>query len=303
MKPVKIYKIPAPSAEGLLFKLCSVNFDKACVIKDQIQSNLFNIIWIKNGKGKYKIDFKTYEAEDDTIFFLTPGQVLEVEDEAIRQGYRVAFAREFYYLESEAREMACNGLLFNNVYETAPCIRLSEVDKKIFERSVENLFEELENPGHSHNELIISYLNVFLIQATRIKREQSNLRQKLAKQSLLDKFSRLVEQHFRAKHSVSDYADILNISPKTLAKRLQLEYAQTPSEVIQNRLMLEAKRMLRFGERSVKEIAYDLGFEDPAYFTRFFKKHTTLCPTLYAQNEWWGRNEVEAPFGAVAMTN
>lgn len=303
MKPVNIYKIPAPSDEGFLFKLCSVNFDKACVIKDQIQSNLFNIIWIKNGKGRYKIDFKTYEAEDDTIFFLTPGQVLEVEDEAIRQGYRVAFAREFYYLESETGEAACNGLLFNNVYETAPCIRLSDADKRIFERSVEYLFEELENPGDSHHELIINYLNVFLIKAARLKREQSGVQKRFLKQSLLDKFSRLVEQHFRVKHAVSEYADILNVSPKTLSKRLQSEYAQTPSEVIQSRLMLEAKRLLRFGESSVKEIAYELGFEDPAYFTRFFKKHSSVCPTLYAQKEWGERNAIEMNLRATALVH
>jgi len=287
MKPVNIFKIPAHTKEGFMFKLCSVNFDKACVIKDQIQSSLFNIIWVKNGKGRYKIDFKTYEAEDDTIFFLTPGQVLEVEGEAIRQGYRIAFARDFFYLESENGEMACNGLLFNNVYETAPCIRLSEPHKKTFEKSVENLFDELENPGDSHHELIISYLNVFLIKAARLKREQAGVSKKLNKQSLLDKFSRLVEEHFKAKHAVREYADILNVSPKTLSKRLQSEYAQTPSEVIQNRLMLEAKRLLRFGENSVKEITYELGFEDPGYFTRFFKKHTSVCPTDYIEQ---GRN-------------
>lgn len=303
MNPVNIYKIPAPLDEGNLFKLCSVNFDEACVIKDQIQSNLFNIIWIKNGKGRYRIDFKTYDAVDDTIFFLAPGQVLEVEDEAIRQGYRVAFSREFYYLESETKEMTFNGLLFNDVYETTPFIRLSEQDKHTFERSIENLFEELENPGHSHRELIISYLNVFLIQATRLKREQSGVQQQLAKQSILDKFSRLVEQHFRTKHSVSEYADILNVSPKTLAKRLQIEYNQTPSDVIQCRLMLEAKRLLRFGENSVKEIAYELGFEDPAYFTRFFKKHTSVCPTRYSEKERWSRSEPGINFSAAALAH
>lgn len=302
MKPVSIYRIPAQSGEGYHFKLCSVNFDEACVVKDQIQNNLFNIIWIKNGKGRYKIDFNTYEAEDDTIFFLAPGQVLEVEDEVIRQGYRVAFSREFYYLGSETRDMACNGLLFNNIYETAPCIRLSEADKKTFEHSVKNLFEELENPGHSHRELIMSYLNVFLIRATRLKREQSGVQKQLAKQGLIDKFSGLVEQHYRVKHSVSDYADILNVSPKTLAKRLQSEYAQTPSQVIQGRLMLEAKRLLRFGENSVKEIAYELGFEDPSYFTRFFKKHSSVSPTLYAEKERWDVGS-EMNFGAIALAH
>ncbi|MBO3699095.1 AraC family transcriptional regulator [Roseivirga sp. E12] len=292
MKPVNIYRIPDHSGEGHQFKLCSVNFDEACVIKDKIQSDLFNIIWIKNGKGRYKIDFKSYEAEHDNIFFLAPGQILEVEDEAIRQGYRIAFSREFYYLESGVKDMTRHGLLFNNVYETAACIRLSESDKVSFERSVENLFEELENPGHSHKELIISYLNVFLIRATRLKRVQYGISHQPIKQSLIEKFNSLVEQHFKIKHAVSDYADILNISPKTLAKQLQNKYAQTPSEVIQGRLMLEAKRLLRFGESSVKEIAYELGFEDPGYFTRFFKKHSSVCPTDYAEQGRYNKNQV-----------
>ncbi len=280
MEAIRIHKLEAKTHHGHSFKICAVNFDEACVIQDQIQSDLFNIIWVKNGSGTYQIDFETYEIKDDTIFFLTPGQVLKIKDEAIREGYRIAFSQDFYCIESQGKEIACNGVLFNNIYEL-PYIKLNELDKTSFEGIIEDFFEELENPGTSHDDLIATYLKLFLIQATRLKKREVLQSDVPVKQGLVDEFSELVERHFRTKHAVSEYADLLNVAPKTLTKRLQLEHASTPSELIQKRITLEAKRLLTYSEQSVKEIAYELGFEDPAYFTRFFKKQATFSPNQF----------------------
>ena len=281
MDTVKIHKIDSNTSAGFSFKICAVNFDKACVIKDEIQSDLFNVIWVKNGRGRYQIDFETYEIEDDTLFFLTPGQILKIEDEAIKEGYRIAFSQDFYCVESQGKEIACNGVLFNNIYEL-PFIKLGEADKINFEKLINSFFEELENPGVSHNDLIVTYLKLFLIQATRLKKQQPTKSFDTPnKQSLADQFSELVEKNFKEKHAVSDYADLLNVAPKTLTKKLHMERASAPSEFIQKRLVLEAKRLLSYSEQSVKEIAYDLGFEDPAYFTRFFTKHATISPNQF----------------------
>jgi AraC family transcriptional regulator, transcriptional activator of pobA len=281
MDTVKIHKIDSNTSAGFSFKICGVSFDKACVIQDEIQSELFNILWVKEGRGRYKIDFESYDIEDDTIFFLTPGQVLEIEDESIRSGYRMAFSQDFYCIESQGKDIACNGVLFNNIYEL-PYIKISESDKATFEQMISQFFDELENPGDSHDDMIATYLKLFLIQATRLKKQQPIKNEEThPKQALSDQFSELVEKNFRTKHAVSDYADLLNMAPKTLTKKMQLERASAPSEFIQNRLVLEAKRLLTYGDQSVKEIAYDLGFEDPAYFTRFFTKKATLSPNQF----------------------
>ena len=91
-------------------------------------------------------------------------------------------------------------------------------------------------------------------------------------------FSALVEFNFKNLHSVSDYAERLGVSPKSLTKHFQKIGQLTPSDFIKNRIVLEAKRNLIYTDNSVKEIAFDLGFNDPAYFTRFFTKATSKSP-------------------------
>ena len=117
LKEIEIFKVQATDTEEYSFKLCSVHFDEACTIKDQIQNDLFNIIWIKDGMSKYHIDFSIYDIDTECIFFLTPGQVFKVESEEIKIGYRLAFSLDFYCVETQGKETGCNGVLFNNIYE------------------------------------------------------------------------------------------------------------------------------------------------------------------------------------------
>ena len=98
---------------------------------------------------------------------------------------------------------------------------------------------------------------------------------------LVGDYIALVDKHFREIHSVSDYAERLFVSPKSLAKRLNALGHKTPKEILRDRIVLEAQRDLRYSDKSVKEIAFDLGFDDPAYFTRYFKKATGQSPLNY----------------------
>ena len=93
----------------------------------------------------------------------------------------------------------------------------------------------------------------------------------------------MVEKNYRKFHQVSDYADLLGIASKTLTKKIKQYHHKTPSDVIKERLILEAKRDLYYTNKQVKEIAYDLGFEDPAYFNRFFKKEAGVAPNRFRE--------------------
>ncbi|MDN5199884.1 AraC family transcriptional regulator [Fulvivirgaceae bacterium BMA10] len=280
LKAVKTYQFPSEVDSKSDFLLSKIDFEQACVANDQIERDFFNIIWIKEGRAKYHIDFSAFEIKQESVFFLNPGQVFTVESEEVKSGYRIAFSQDFYCVETNHKEIACNGLLFNNIYEN-PFIVLSNDQCHILQEIIDKLIDEFEQSGAAHGEMLNALLKQFLIKATRFKVEQQEPHAKDDDHDIVLKFSQLVEKHFREKHAVSDYADMLGISPKTLSKKFLLLKQRKPSDFVKDRLILEAKRELHFSDRSIKEIAYGLGFEDPAYFVRFFKKITNKTPKTY----------------------
>jgi AraC-like DNA-binding protein len=117
------------------------------------------------------------------------------------------------------------------------------------------------------------------VNVTRLARKES-FSEPVAddKFNLMRKFNLLVEAHFRSQHAVSYYAERLNKSPKTLSNLFALYSNTSPSQIIQERILIEAKRLLSYTDKSAKEIAYEVGFEDAAYFSAYFKKHTDRAP-------------------------
>lgn len=261
------------------FSLSIVQFDKACVVNHPEQIDAYSIYWIKEGKGTYNIDFKQYNFDDNVMFFLSPGQVFSVASESIKEAYKLAFIRDFYCIATHDKEVSCNGVLFNNVYEI-PFLKPCESDIKKLNFIIENLIEEFEIDETGHYDMLQTYLKQFIIHSVRIKKE--NYPVKDAKETRLFKdFSLLVEQNFKQLHSVTDYANRLGVSPKSLTKHFQKIGTKTPSDYIKNRLILEAKRQLIYTDDSVKQIAYNLGFNDSAYFSRFFTKSELKSPLRF----------------------
>jgi AraC-like DNA-binding protein len=101
---------------------------------------------------------------------------------------------------------------------------------------------------------------------------------------LVRRFNLLVENHYRQFHQVQDYANLLNKSPKTLSNLFAQYNHKTPLQVIKDRIVIEAKRLLHYTDKSAKEIAFELGFDDPANFSRFFKQQTGLPPSDFKVN-------------------
>lgn len=264
------------------FEVKQINLETSCVANENEMSEHFKIFWIEEGFGKYQIDFQSFSIDKAGLFFLSPGQVLSVETEKVKSGYQISFDKEFYCVETHGKEIACNGVLFNNVYRVG-AIPLSNEDAPNFRHLVQNMIQEMEKPGPAHREMLETYLRMFLIQALR-KRDEINPTTASANEEtiqLVADFIALVNKHFRTIHAVSDYAEKLFVSPKSLAKRLKTLNHKTPTELIRDRIVLQAKRELRYTRKTVKEIAFDLGFEDPAYFTRLFKKAENLSPQAY----------------------
>ncbi|AXT18440.1 helix-turn-helix domain-containing protein [Flavobacteriaceae bacterium AU392] len=261
------------------FSLSVVQFEKACVVNNPEQIDAYSIYWIKEGKGTYNIDFKRYTFNDNVMFFLSPGQVFSVDSESVKEAYKLSFIRDFYCIATHDKEVSCNGVLFNNVYET-PFLKPCESDIKKLDFILENLIEEFETQETGQYDMLQTYLKQFIIHSVRIKKEHFPIKDDVETKLFKD-FSLLVEQNFKQMHSVTDYANRLGVSPKSLTKNFQKVGIQTPSDYIKNRLILEAKRQLIYTDDSVKQIAYGLGFNDSAYFSRFFTKSEQKSPLQF----------------------
>lgn len=264
------------------FSLSTITFEKACTIDHSIQQNAYSIYWIQEGKGTYNIDFEQYKFDDNVLFFLSPGQVFTVDNEYIKTAHKLTFKRDFYCIQTHDTEVACNGILFNNIYET-PFVKPCEKDTKKLSFILDSLVEEFQQKETAQYDMLQAYLKQFIIQAVRVKKENHIIKEDTETRLFKD-FSLLVEQNFRKMHSVTDYANRLGLSPKSISKHFQKLGAKTPSEFIKNRILLEAKRLLLYTDKTVKEIAFELGFNDPAYFTRFFTKAISQSPLQFKKD-------------------
>ena len=249
------------------------------LLKTHKQSPSYQIFWIKKGKGTFKVDFDTYEFENDTLFFLFPGQYFSINSEHIEEAYQLVFDRDFYCVLTHDKEIACNGTLFYHIFKN-PLLQPLRNDTQKLNFILENLIEEFSSKNTAKYDMLQSYLKQFIIHFVRIKKEDEceteDIETKLFKDYIL-----LVEQNFKQLHAVSNYASRLLVSPKSLAKHFHKLGLPTPSDIIKSRIVLEAKRQLLYTSETVKEIAFDLGFNDSAYFSRFFTKATKTSPIQF----------------------
>ncbi|MRX39030.1 helix-turn-helix domain-containing protein [Flavobacterium sp. LC2016-23] len=238
------------------------------------------------------IDFKQYKTTASSLFFINSNQYLQIEKEGKTQGYFMYYNRDFYCVQIHDAEVACDGLLFNNIFEM-PMTALPDKEVLFVEGIYNQIQEEFDAPDASQEEMIRTYLKQLIIKATRIWKVQQlgALNNEPSREmDFFRDFSRLVEIHFRNKHTVADYADILGVAPKTLSNKFNRLELKQPNDIIKDRIILEAKRLLGYSSLSVKEIAYQLGYDDPAYFNRLFTNKVGDTPSNFRKKYLQGKN-------------
>jgi AraC family transcriptional activator of pobA len=212
------------------------------------------------------------------------------------RGWALHFHPDFFCIHKHDREVACNSVLFNTVYEP-PFLALEAQEWEKFGVFIAEMLEEMHNSELAQYELLVSQLKIFLIHATRLKLKDNAEKEQgwgveTKEPFILQNLKDALEQHYRTKHSASEYADLLNISAKALAKLTKRYYSKTLTDIIAERIIIEAKRELYLTSKTVKEIAYELGFNDEHYFSRFFKINADVSPQIYRDTVGFARAEM-----------
>lgn len=232
--------------------------------------------------AKVQVDFEEFQLDTDALLFINPKVVIIPKNEKFTGETILHFNRDFYCVEIHDHEVACDGILYNNVFEI-PFISLNENESNEIQKIMKQIQFEMINEDGSTEEMIRILLKLIILKSTRIWKQQHQLSEKdlQADVQFLRRFSKLVEQYYKTHHTVADYAELLFVTPKNLSKKISLISKSTPNDIIKNRIILESKRLLAHTNMSVKEIAYSLNYDDDAYFIRFFTKHTGLSPVSF----------------------
>lgn len=261
---------------------------------DHLQrNNFYSIIWIKKGEGLLKVDFSEYLFHENNLFTFSPFQPFMFSTNQAFSGIAIQFHSDFYCIHRNPNETNCDTVLFNNIYE-APFFAVDENSGLAFENCIEQLKLEFLNSGDDHYELLVPILKIFLVTASRLKEKSQSFGLQFTNTKtpfVLRNFRNVLEENFREKHSAGDYAEILNISSNALAKLVKAHFNKTLTEIITERIIIEAKRELYMTSKAVKEIAMNLGYSDEFYFSRVFKANTEISPQLYRDTVGFGKAE------------
>ncbi len=240
------------------------------------RTDFYQIIWIESGESIQIIDFNPIKIVAGQLIFIAKNQVVSFDTSSSYCGQIILFTDIFFNRCDNDIFLMKQLHLFNPFANNTPIV---------INQELKNLWAMMKKEFHQQydifqSNLIHNYLNAFLIQGERQFSKNiiqiKNLKHKIALQ-----FAELVEQHYKSLHKVNDYLEQMNITAKPLSKALQIAVGKTPKQFIDDRILLEAKRLLVYSNHSIKEITFSLGFEEPTNFSKFFREQSGLSPAEF----------------------
>ena len=248
------------------------------------RTNFYHIFLFENCQPTHLVDFEPIKIEPYSLLFIDKDRVHQFDQLLNYEGKLIVFTEDFFCKTETDIKFLRSSILFNNIADQ-PIIKLNKSNFEKFINIYENITEELLlTSDNSQHTLLKNLLHNFLLLAEREKRKQGFTEFK--KGADLDYtllFRDLLETNYTKLKSVNDYAQLIFISEKKLGQATSKILGKSPKEIINDRTLLEAKRLLVHTHLSIKEIGQELGFEDPAYFVRYFKKNTETTPVEFRE--------------------
>ncbi len=247
--------------------------------------DFYEVLYITGGAGTHYIDFNAYEIKPNTFYFISPGQVHYWETTVPIEGEILVFTSDFLLL-APSDYMVLHELSFFHTVEGKPTLTVGEADHAHIQALFQSLAAEFRSNKFRTSSVLRAYLHILLIHIQRICAQQDDASDSPADnaaQSLTRQFKQLVAQPANLGQSVNDYASQLSVSVNHLNKIIKTTTGYTPGQLIRQEVVLEAKRLFRHTELNATEIAFRLGFTDPSYFGRYFKREVGVSPGQFRQ--------------------
>jgi AraC family transcriptional activator of pobA len=246
---------------------------------DQDLKTGLTIIWNAGKQASFTIDGERMKLHKNCMIFLT--EFHHIEEFAFERMNIIQFNRPFYCVRDDDDEVGCRGALFFGASDI-PKIVITKAKQEKFELIWSLFLLEMDEQDELKLVMLRTMLKRFLIMSLRLyKHKGTDLPADNVNVGIIREFNYLVEQHFRIYTTVKEYASMLNKSPKTLSNLFKKYIDQSPLQIIQQRRLLEAKRLLLANRKSIKEISFDLNFSDIQTFSHFFKKQSGQAPSEF----------------------
>lgn len=262
--------------------LISLHEENVDSINSKNYKQYIKVLLLPKG-AELQVDLAEYSVKQPSLFFVSPNQHLYIKKLGKEEGHFIFYNRDFYCIQIHDEEVACNGLLFSNIYNM-PMVELDNGEIPFFSYIFGQMGDEFGLNDTSLEEMLRTYLKQLFIKSARLWKKQ-NLDKELTEQNsdleFFRKFTLLVDEHYKEKHHVADYAELLFMAPKTISHKFKRLNLPQPNDVIKNRILLEAKRLLVHTNLTAKEVGYELGYGDPAYFSRLFVQKSGETPSAF----------------------
>lgn len=285
MKKIPVRRIaekPNLTAPSELFKIRKVQeiLGGTDLKQDLHRHDFFFVLLLKNGSGSHEIDFTPYQVLDNSIFFLRPGQVHQLELKADSTGYLVEFNNAFYHPKDKSSSWRLRKASNKNYCK----LEANRFEK--LQDILTNIFREYTTREEGYLDIIKASLEIFFIEFVRQSTNLNIISTNAGSyaQERFEEFLDHMHKHIITQKQVSRYADLMSLSTYQLNEITKAVVGKTSSELINEHIILEARRYLLATPNQVKDIADHLGYEDVSYFIRFFKKHTGLSPEAFRYN-------------------
>ena len=247
------------------------------------RTGFYHIIWFQQGSPTHLVDFNPIKIKPNTLLFLNKDTVQRFDNKTKFEGKAILFTDSFFCKTETDTKFLQNSILFNDLFSVSQ-IQVKK-QSKLFTGLLQQMMEELKNTkDNSQADILQNLLHNFLLHSERERRKQNFTEiKKGADLDYVMLFKDRLAIGYKSQKQVNYYAKEIIITEKRLNQATTKVLGKSPKQLIDDRIMLEAKRILAHTTESVKEIGYNLGFEEPTNFIKYFKKHSKFTPSEFRE--------------------